>query len=63
MSHCVNIKLGAGAMETRQGITIRFEKPVFDRLKKAAKKENRSFNNYIQNIITESLERFKTVHA
>ena len=54
---------GAGAMETRQGITIRFEKPVFDRLKKAAKKENRSFNNYIQNIITESLERFKTVHA
>lgn len=50
-------------MENRQGITIRFEKPVFDRLKKAAKRENRSFNNYIQTIITESLERFKTVHA
>lgn len=63
MSYCTIIKKGAVAMENRQGITIRFEKPVFDRLKKAAKRENRSFNNYIQTIITESLERFKTVHA
>ena len=62
MLHCVNIKLGAGAMETRQGITIRFEKPVFDRLKKAAKKENRSFNNYIQTIIMNLSEGVKMTH-
>ena len=63
MSHCVNIKLGAGAMETRQGITIRFEKPVFDRLKKAAKKENRSFNNYIQTIIKNISEGVTMTHV
>ena len=49
-------------METRQGITIRFEKPVFDRLKKAAKKENRSFNNYIQTIIMNLSEGVKMTH-
>ena len=54
---------GAGAMETRQGITIRFEKPVFEKLKRAARKENRSFNNYIQTIIKNISEGVTMTHV
>jgi predicted HicB family RNase H-like nuclease len=46
-----------------QGITIRFEKPVFDKLKKAAKRENRSFNNYIQTIIKNISEGVTMTHV
>jgi predicted HicB family RNase H-like nuclease len=63
MSHCTIIQKGAGAMESRQGITIRFEKPVFEKLKKAAKKENRSFNNYIQTIIKNLSEGVTMTHV
>ena len=48
---------------TKESTSLKLEKPILDRTKEEAKKENRSFNNFIETVLIkhfEDLDRFKT---